>query len=114
MKRAIKVVVFIVLGGTGVCLLHFAQNRARPKIWLWVAGAELFWFLIVPGLLGWLYQGRIYRLERSAKKHKRDELIARNICLSCGYDLRSNVSGICRECGSLAEGPGERPGGTPC
>jgi hypothetical protein len=28
-----------------------------------------------------------------------------NLCVTCGYDLRGNVSGACPECGTLRPAP---------
>jgi hypothetical protein len=38
-----------------------------------------------------------------AKRHRCARRRRRGLCLSCGYDLRGNISGRCPECGAIAK-----------
>ena len=72
--------------------LSFGSGRTRQG-WRFVVATLPVWmavtvFFVLPGAA--YYYGPMRRRRRAA----------RNECLSCGYDLTANQSGICPECGT--------------
>ena len=67
------------------------------------------WYVagIILTLQGWLvYRAELYHwLMCKTKWYRRRH----NLCLTCGYDLTGNVSGVCSECGVEVERLGDRP-----
>ena len=66
-----------------------AAHRAFVAIALCTAAAWLAWFI--------LERPKIVAAEQCMERQWRR---AKGQCLSCGYDLAGNVSGVCPECGS--------------
>ena len=61
--------------------------------------------------LGWLATGirvtllavfllSVLVLFRFRSQWDREQRAKRNLCISCGYDLTANTSGVCPECGT--------------
>ena len=65
---------------------------AAPQLYFW-AGVQM-----VAGLVMLYYAGRVARL--CWKMYAGRPPAAPGCCRRCGYDLTSNVSGVCPECGA--------------
>ncbi len=51
----------------------------------------------------------IFGLIRGLREGEAQDRARTNRCMLCGYPLKGNESGICPECGSVAESSGSNP-----
>ena len=95
------------LNGSLLALLHgslilllasmFLGAGSGRRSWLAFAGPPVFWLAAIPYLIG---------MNRKAKRRLIDHFReAEGLCLSCGYNLTGNLSGVCPECGEKIKQP---------
>jgi len=91
--RTLAVAFLCVIVATGMFVLWDKLVESIPSDWS-------MYPLFVLNLIGFGFAGWFTR--RDIRRRLREQLVKKGIpvCIPCGYNLTSNVSGVCPECGT--------------